>query len=134
VLGFSGARAAVEWQLDRARSLGITELATLDYEARLHAPDLPPPQRVSVLPSRLVETLGGLGDVPFVCRVANGVIQHRGPLASPQSGRRDPARREPASQQRAEPGLGAPSDVSRKLMDRVKATFDPGGLFPDYPL
>jgi len=130
VLGFSGARAAVDWQLALARSLGFTEPATLDYEARFHVPDLPPPHLRSVLPSRLVETLGGLGDVPFASRVANGIIHHRG---APRSERRDPARRETARQQRAEMELGAPSDLPRKLMERVKATFDPTGVFPVLP-
>ncbi|HEU0011349.1 MAG TPA: FAD-binding oxidoreductase [Verrucomicrobiae bacterium] len=129
-LGFSGARAAVDWQLTLARSLGFTAPATLHYEASFHAPDLPPPHRRSVLPSRLVENLRSLGDVPFVSRVANGIIHHRG---APQSERLAPARREPAGQQHAELELGAPSDLPRKLLERVKATFDPNGVFPVLP-
>jgi len=130
ILGFSGTRAAVDWQLALARSLGFTEPATLDYDDAFHSPDLPQSHRRSVLPSRLVETLRGLGDVPFVSRVGNGVINHRGAPPLPASERRAPARHEPAGRQRAELELGAPSDASRKLMDRVKATFDPNGVFP----
>jgi FAD/FMN-containing dehydrogenase len=110
VLGFSGARAAVDWQLDQARSLGFTEPATLDYDAVFQTPDLPTPHRLSVLPAHLVETLRGLGNVPFVTRAANGVILHRGAPPPPRH------------------------DLPRKLMDRVKATFDPSGLFPEYSL
>ena len=109
LLGFSGAHAAVEWQLRLARSLGFAESAALDYNAAFHAPELAPPHRLSVVPSRLVETLRGLGDIAFVSRVMNGVIYHRG--AAPHR-----------------------QDLPRKLMDRVKATFDPSGLFPDYSL
>jgi FAD/FMN-containing dehydrogenase len=109
VLGFSGARAAVDWQLDQARSLGFTKSATLDYDAAFQSPDLPKLHRLSVLPSRLVETLRGLGSVPFVARAANGLILHRGAPPPPRQ------------------------DLSRKLIDRVKATFDPSGLFPDFP-
>jgi hypothetical protein len=110
VLGFSGARAAVDWQLELARSLGFTEPAMVDYEAGFHAPELPPVQRLSVLPSRLVETLRALGDAPFVARAANGVILNRGTPPPAQS------------------------DLPRKLIDRVKQAFDPNGVFPLYPL
>jgi len=134
ILGFLGARAAVDWELDQARSLGFTESAALDYDAVLHAPDLPAPHRLSVLPSRLVAMLRGLGEVSFVCRVANGAIHHRGAPPPSQSERRAPARREPARHPPAEPELGAPSDMPRKLMDRVKATFDPSGVFPNFSL
>ena len=129
ILGFSGARAAVDWQLDRARSLGFTESTSLDYDAAFHAPDLPPPHRLSVLPSRVIETLCALGDAPFVSRVMNGAIYHRGAY---EWERRAPARREPAGYQRAEQELGAPSELPRKLIDRVKATFDPRGVLPDF--
>jgi len=131
ILGFSGARAAVEWQLALARSLGFAEPAALDYDAAFQAPDLPPLHRLSVLPSRLVETLRALGEAPFVARVANGVIHYRGAL---QSERRDPARREPANHQRAEQELGVPLELPYKLMGRVKATFDPSGVFSDFAL
>jgi len=111
ILGFSGARSPVDWQLDQARSLGFTESATLQYDAAFHTIDLPPPHRVSLLPSRLVETLRCLGNVPFVARVANGVVHDRGTPPSLQSG-----------------------PTQHKLMRRVKETFDPEGVFPDFPL
>lgn len=131
ILGFSGARAAVDWQLDQARSLGFKESATLEHDAAFQSQDLQPPHRLSVLPSRLIETLRGLRGAPFVARVLNGVIYHRGDAVHLE--RRAPAPRDVGRPIRAEQELGAPLDASRKLMERVKATFDPNGVFPEFP-
>ncbi len=110
ILGFSGPRLAVEWQLALARKLGFTEPATLDFDARFHAPDQPAAQRLSVLPSRLVETLRSIGSVPFVARAGNGIVFHRAGIATPKP--------------------DAPCVLSR----RVKQTFDPNGILPELPL
>jgi FAD/FMN-containing dehydrogenase len=129
LLGFSGPSLAVDWQLALARKLGFAEPATLEYEADFHAPDQPAPQRLSVLSSRLVETLRVLDPKRFIARAGNGVILHRS--AVPASENRAPARRELNDGQRAGQDIGAPS---RKLLDLVKQTFDPNCIFPELPL
>jgi hypothetical protein len=68
VLGFAGTREDVAWQLEKARKFGVTEPATLEYEAVFHGKTGAPPRRRSVLPSRVVETLKSLGAIPFVAR------------------------------------------------------------------
>ena len=110
VAGFSGPRTAVDWQLALATKLGFTEPASLAYDAGFHAPELPPSNRLSVLPSRLVETVRLLGDAPFVARAANGLIYHRASVSNPSQ------------------------NLPRELMRRVKHTFDPRGIFPELAL
>jgi FAD/FMN-containing dehydrogenase len=110
VVGFAGSEEDVEWQLNLARRLGLEEPANLQYEAAFFAPDRPVPARVSVLPSRLVETLDALGAVPFVARAGNGLVWHRGRLASVNT-------REPA-----------------KLGRLLKDAFDPNHILPQLPL
>ena len=110
VLGFAGARLAVDWQLALAHKLGFKEPATLDYEARFHAPDQPEARRLSVLPSRLAEALLALGSNPFIARAGNGVIFHRDTLATPKP------------------------DLPRTLLGRVKQAFDPHRIFPELDL
>jgi len=68
VVGFAGSREEVEWQLQQ---LGWTEPATLGY-------DRPFPQKLSVLPSKLVETVRELKPREFVARAGNGVIGYSG--------------------------------------------------------
>ena len=106
VLGFSGVRQAVEHQLAVAGRLGIREPATLDFDGRFHAPDQPAAQRVSVLPSGLVETLGSLGTHPFVARAGNGLVYHRAGVAASRP------------------------ELPRDLIERVKQAFDPNLIFP----
>ncbi len=69
VVGFAGTREEVEWQLSR---LEFTEPATLGYNQPL-------PHSLSVLPSKLIETVRELQAGEFVARAANGVIYHSGP-------------------------------------------------------
>ena len=109
VLGFAGTREEVDWQSEKARGLGLIEPANLDYEKRFWS-DETPAQRLSVLPSMTVETIGRLGDTPFVARAGNGVIYHRG-----------------AAGQRK-------NDLPAKLMRRLKKAFDPKQILPDLPL
>jgi FAD/FMN-containing dehydrogenase len=108
VLGFAGTREEVEWQLQRASTLGFNEPGSLEHE-KLFWNDSTPANRLSVLPSKMVEVLRGL-DAPFVARAGNGVIYHRG-----------------AATQRKE-------ELPLELMRRVKAAFDPKNLLPELPL
>jgi glycolate oxidase FAD binding subunit len=108
VLGFSDSREAVEWQLDLARTLGMQQPASLDYESEFWSAAAPV-VKVSLLPSKITSALRELGDAPFVARAGNGVIYHRGPSSRPK--------------ENAAPG---------KLMRRVKETFDPNQTLPQW--
>jgi glycolate oxidase FAD binding subunit len=110
VLGFAGPREDVTWQVQEAAKLGVAAPATLGYVATFHEMEAPALQCASVLPSRVVGTLERLGPVPFVARAGNGVVYHRGGFSPP------------------EPALPGP------LFDRVKATFDPNGIFQHCPV
>ncbi len=110
VAGFAGTREEVAWQLARAHEMGFSEPATLDYETSFRAVHaVAGAQRLSVLPSRTVDALHQLGDVPFVARAGNGVIEY---IGAPQP---------------------AKSDLPLKLMRRLKETFDPKHILPDMP-
>ena len=82
VIGFAGSREEVDWQVALAQSLGITEPGNLDYE-RDFWQRVPDAQKVSVLPTRLLETIGGLGADLFVARAGAGVIYYQGGKAPP---------------------------------------------------
>ena len=84
VIGFAGTEPDVKWQLERVAALGVAQPATLDYERVFWngaTPDAtgiaPEVRKISGLPSKVVETLGGISG-PFVARAGNGVIFHRG--------------------------------------------------------
>ncbi len=113
VLGFAGTYEDVDWQLGIAATLGFTEAATLDYEREFFSPTAAKPHRLSVLPSRLTEALDQLGDGPYVARAGNGVIHYRGEWVSAFS--------QPRNQS---PTL---------LLQKVKETFDPHHILPDFP-
>ena len=106
VLGFSGTREDVAWQLEQAHALGFTEPASLEHEERFWS-NATPSREWSVLPSKLCETLATLGNALFVARAANGVVFARGGPAPPK--------------------LALPA----ALLRRVKDTFDPKHVFPD---
>jgi glycolate oxidase FAD binding subunit len=106
VVAFAGTREEVTWQLAEAARLGMEESGTLDYEKAFWTEDAGETIHRSVLPSRLIETIGQLGDVPLVARAGNGVIYHQGETAPPS----------PA--------------LPTALLDRVKETFDPNRILP----
>jgi FAD/FMN-containing dehydrogenase len=110
VLGFSGVRQAVEYQVGIADRLGIREPATLEFNERFHAVELPAPGRFSVLPSRLLEMIRLLGSQQFVARAGNGILHHRSEVPAPQP------------------------PLPRKLIERVKQAFDPNSIFLPAPL
>jgi len=110
VLGFAGTQEEVGWQVERAAALGTSEPATLDYDSRFWSAATIAPRRISVLPSRLIETVRSLDNEPFVARAGNGVIYHRGKLAPEKAA------------------------VPLNLVRRVKETFDPNRILPDIPM
>ena len=109
VLGFAGTREEVDWQVELAMTLGISEPTTLDYQSQFWSVAGTAPRTISVLPSRLIETVRSLGNKQFVARAGNGVIYHRGDLACEKV------------------------ELPQKLMQRVKETFDPKRVLPDIP-
>lgn len=111
VLGFAGAREDVEYQLNQGAKLGAKSASNLSHETEFwRSTSTAPIRRISVAPSRLVETVQGLGDVPFVARAGNGLICYRGGSQPPKA------------------------ETPEKLIRRVKDTFDPKHIFPELPL
>ena len=108
VLGFDGTNEDVDWQLALATKLGFNESASLDYDKSFHV-EAKPMRKLSVLPSKLIETLRLLGDEPFVARVGYGIIFHRTNFAPPQT------------------------NLPTNLLRRVKDTFDPKHVLPELP-
>jgi glycolate oxidase FAD binding subunit len=108
LLGFAGAREDVEWQMDRAREIGFTDGASLEYEREFWAPD-EPVHRASVLPSRVGDTLRNLAADSYITRAGNGVIYYRG--GQPPTTRETP----------------------HELMRRIKDMYDPKRLLPELP-
>jgi FAD/FMN-containing dehydrogenase len=107
VLGLAGTRAEVDWQLGVARGLGFTQGATLEYERAFWSGSAPV-NHLSVLPARVVERVHELRDAPFVARAGNGVIYFRGPKHVNRS------------------------NLPLNLMQRVKDTFDPKNVLPEF--
>jgi FAD/FMN-containing dehydrogenase len=109
VVGFAGTRAEVEWQLAVAQQLGFTTPASLDYETQFWS-DSTRFNRLSVLPSRVVESISELGSRPFVARAGNGVIYFRGEA------------------------VGRKNQLPAELMRRIKSAYDPKNILPELTL
>jgi glycolate oxidase FAD binding subunit len=108
VLGFDGMMEDVDWQLALATKLGFQQPATLDYDKAFRA-EAGSLQKLSALPSKLIEVLRGLGDEPFVARAGNGIIYHRANIKMP------------------------PQKLPTHLQRRIKEAFDPKHLLPELP-
>jgi glycolate oxidase FAD binding subunit len=85
VLGFAGSREEVEWQLGAARKLGFLETASLEYEKNFWATPPAPISKISVLPSRLIETITQRGGERFVARAGNGILYYHGAPPEPEN-------------------------------------------------
>lgn len=105
-VGCSGTHQDVEWQLARLTDLGLHRPSSLHYSEQFAECAGPSVEKISVLPSKLVETLRRLEGKPFVARAANGVIYR-------------PAPPNPAS-------AASPAALARRL----KAEFDPFNILP----
>jgi len=108
VVGCDGTREDADWQLGLATQLGFADSASLDYDKSFHT-EVKPVRKLSVLPSKLIETLCALGDAPFVARAGNGIIYHRTNLAAPTP------------------------NLPTNLLRRVKDAFDPKHILPELP-
>ena len=99
----------VEWQLKLAATLGVSQASSLNHEKEFwNAGDVT--HRLSVLPSKLMEALGGLRGGPFVARAGNGVIYYRGEK------------------------LTGGDKLPVVLMRRVKDAYDPNHVLPEMAL
>lgn len=108
VLGFAGMREDVAYQVELAKEIGAGDESSLDHESRFW--DFSPgklPARVSVLPSRLAQAVGDLGEREYVARAGNGLVWHWG---------------KPAAER---------ADLPFELFERVKLAFDPNRIFPE---
>ncbi len=108
VLGMAGTQEEVEWQAARAEELGFREPGSLEYEREFRG-EAEGAQKLSILPSRLMEAVGGLPGVPLVARAGNGIIYYRG---------------EPVPRQ---------DELPLELLGRIKDAFDPNHLLPEMP-
>jgi hypothetical protein len=79
--------------------------AKLDYDRAFHLSGSPA-EKLSVLPSKLIEALRPLGAGPFVARAGNGIVYHRANIVTPAA------------------------VLPTRLLRRVKEAFDPKGLLP----
>ncbi len=105
---FAGPSEDVSWQLGCARDLGFREGACFEYE-RAFWNSSEPARCLSVLPSKVVETLRQIEPKSYVVRAGNGIIYYRGAK-----------------------GLDHPA-LPRELMRRIKDTYDPKHLLPELP-
>jgi len=111
VVGFAGDRETVEWQCAEMSKLAVTAASSLDYDARFWAAAVSgsqPAKKFSVLPSKLVPAIQGLGAevASLLARAGNGTIYYCG-------GPELPARALPF-----------------KLMEQLKNEFDPQHKLP----
>jgi len=99
----------VAWQLEKAAALGVSTASSLEYEELFWSgSESAPSHRLSVLPSRVTEGIQSLGASEFIARAGNGVVYYRGGKAP----------------QKIEP--------PRALMQRIKETYDPKHVLPDW--
>lgn len=106
VLGFDGTTEDVDWQLALATKLGFQQPTTLDDDKafRTAAGSL---RKLSVLPSKLIDSLRSLGAEPFMARAGNGIVFHRTDIPMPQQ------------------------NLPTHLLRRMKDAFDPKHLLPE---
>jgi FAD/FMN-containing dehydrogenase len=111
VTGFAGDHETVEWQCAEMAKLGVTAESSLDYDARFWAGAASagqPAKKFSVLPSKLVAAIQGLGAgvVSLLVRAGNGTIYYRGKPELPKAA------------------------LPFKLMEQLRNEFDPQHKLP----
>jgi FAD/FMN-containing dehydrogenase len=109
VAGFAGTTQDVDWQLEYAATLGLNQPAMLDYEREFWDDVTSAVQRISVLPSKLIENLHGIS-LPFIARAGNGIVYHRGAPVQ------------------------EPDELPVQLCLRLKQAWDPQNVLPALPL
>ncbi len=109
VLGFDGAGDEVEWQLARARELGFLEAASLEYEKNFWQTQPDSIRKISVLPSKLIETIAQSGGGKFVARAGNGILYCHGARQQPEN------------------------NLPVRLWQRARRAFDPNSILAPLP-
>ncbi|MBI4027688.1 MAG: hypothetical protein HY360_22060, partial [Verrucomicrobia bacterium] len=110
VAGFAGMKEDVAWQISRIRDLGAGDSSSLEYERRFWNAPLALVRRLSAIPSKIVGSLAGLQESPFVARAGNGVIYYRGGPEPPKT------------------------KPSGQLARRIKDAYDPKHILSDIPI
>jgi FAD/FMN-containing dehydrogenase len=105
-LGFAGSLEFVDHQVGCAARLGIDRVVEEDVQRQFWS-DAAPVWTHSVLPSRTVEYLGGLGGATWLAHAGNGVIHCRGGESPPRVA------------------------LPWGLLAKIKTAFDPTGFFPE---
>ena len=93
----------------RARELGFVEAASLDYEKAFWAAQPDSIRKISVLPSKLIETIAQSGGGRFVARAGNGILFCHGAPKQPED------------------------NLPVRLWQRAKAAFDSKGVLAPLP-
>lgn len=109
VLGFDGTKEEIDWQSLHARELGFGENRETHYEKAFWETEPESIRKISVLPSKLIETIRQYSSGSFVARAGNGILFYHG--TAPVTG----------------------SFLPVKLWHRTKAAFDPKNLLPSPP-
>ena len=129
VLGFAGTADEIHWLLAEAAKLGVQDAADLRYDDEFRSQAQV--QQISVLPSRLIETLERLQPAKIVSRAGNGVIYY--PAAAPSPDRITLEGRvstSPHSALLSEGRVTTSPAHAQELMRRIKNTFDPKQVLP----
>jgi FAD/FMN-containing dehydrogenase len=108
--GFAGSRPAVDWQRERALSLGFPEESSVNYFREFFAASNKSLARSSVLPSRLCEFWEAVHPSQALAHAGVGVLWHDGQTPTP-----------------------ARSAGADALARRIKQAFDPAGVFGEIP-
>jgi len=110
VVGFAGTNDEVKWQTDLAGQLGLIDPSNLEYESSFWSESSTTPiQSISVLPSKVPDTIAKLKDGPWLARAGNGRIWFRSHQSQPSP------------------------DLPTKMMHRLKNAFDPSHVLPELP-
>lgn len=89
VAGFAGDCETVDWQCTEVQRFGKLEVSSLEHENRFWVDGMADAavRKLSVLPSKLAETIEGLGAgvTSLVARAGSGVLYYRGGPVPPQA-------------------------------------------------
>lgn len=107
VVGFSGSRPEVEWQLEHLDSTDWKATKPSNYDAAFFGKHGNWQARTSILPSRLEEIVEEIEGRPFLARAGNGVVWSSG----------------------LDSAVGTERNI--QLESRLKETFDPAGIMPN---